>query len=201
MAVRFWELSNYRKCWHRRWWCAYAQHQLQYTVTTMNGFKILLLPHKFCWDKVVILLPDSTFLEPKDLITDLGTMNQIPSLRRRSFPTESRILTAQELLMEYSLVVILLECFIMVSSSSKMVRQLEETGGGFLWLKQCFSLLQFWSIVWLELVNNLTHLRSASRSRTIQWGNIFICCKEDIFKEFHCVSVRSCKCEWKAKEI
>lgn len=115
MAVRFWELNNYRKCWHRLWWCAYAQHQLQYTVTTMNGFKILLLPHKFCWDKVVILLPDSTFLEPKDLITDLGTMNQIPSLRRRSFPTESRILTAQELLMEYSLVVILLGCFIMVS--------------------------------------------------------------------------------------
>ena len=125
MAVRFWELSNYRKCWHCRWWCAYAQRQLQYTVTTMNGFKILLLSHKFCWDKVVLLLPDSTFLEPKDLITDLGTMNQIPSLRRRSFPTESRILTAQELLMEYSLVVILLGCFIVVSSSSKMVRQLE----------------------------------------------------------------------------
>lgn len=200
MAVRFWELSNYRKCWHRRWWCAYAQHQLQYTVTTMNGFKILLLPHKFCWDKVVILLPDSTFLEPKDLITDLGTMNQIPSLRRRSFPTESRILTAQELLMEYSLVVIL-DVLSWFHRHQKWFANLKKPEVDSFGYKQCFWLLQFWSIVWLELVNNLTHLRSASRSRTIQWGNIFICCKEDILKEFHCVSVRSCKCEWKAKEI
>ena len=60
-------------------------------------------------------------------------MSQLPHLNRTALATDSRtqrLITAQELLLEYSLVIVLLGCFIVVSLSSKMVRELGAPADG-----------------------------------------------------------------------
>lgn len=64
-------------------------------------------------------------------------MDQPPRLNMSSSTTDSRtqrFITVQELLLEYSLVIVALGSFVLVSLSSKMVRELGAPEDGVSWV-------------------------------------------------------------------